>query len=445
MAVAIVHDGKVIYLKTLGVRNVTSGEGVTPDTLFQIGSLSKAFTATYIAQLVDNGTLNWNDIINDKYPYQLTGDLQNTLTIGDALSHSSGLPMYSGNTNWIAFNESYDSILSKFSKVIPEGPFPKYEYNNIIYTLPAYLAEKLTGTTWFDAVTQNLLRPLDMNTAVTNTTDFLNSPNHAASYKYTAMGDLVEWHPVNIDTVGPSGSMGASINDMINWLKFQLADTGYYNGVQIVSKENLDETKTGHIDMGGNQMYGYGWIYGNNGKIIAHSGSTVSSESTIALYTSNGTGIVILTNQYALGMALHSALFVKFSNLINGINSTDSWPALRDAYYVPYTTPAGYTPSPYPFSNYIGVYNNAFYGKINVTVVNNGTNDNLVFYYGNNSVPFTLRHDNCTVFMDDANLASFEFANITNGKADKLWMSDRDPTLPAPVGTPTEFNRTPNT
>lgn len=56
---------------------------------------------------------------------------------------------------------------------------------------------------------------------------------------------------------------------------------------------------------------------------------------------------------------------------------------------------------------YIGVYNNAFYGKINVTVVNNGTNDNLVFYYGNNSVPFTLRHYNYTVFTDDANLASF--------------------------------------
>lgn len=90
MAIAIVHNGEVIYLNTSGVRNVTSGEGVTPDTLFQIGSLSKAFTATYIAQLVDNGTLNWNTIINDKYPYQLRGDLQNILTIGDALSHSSG-------------------------------------------------------------------------------------------------------------------------------------------------------------------------------------------------------------------------------------------------------------------------------------------------------------------------------------------------------------------
>jgi CubicO group peptidase (beta-lactamase class C family) len=441
LAIAIVQNGKVYYINTLGVKNVTTGEGVTPDTIFQIGSLSKAFTATYIAQLVDKGILHWNDKIKNEFPpgeFKLYGDLTDILTINYALSHSSGLPAYSGNTNWLLFNESYNSILYKFRNVYPDAPFPTYEYNNIIYCLPAFYAQKITGTTWDDAVKQNLLIPLGMYSAVTNTKDFYNALNHAASYKYTSTGKLVEWHPVYIDTVGPSGSMGASLNEMIHWLNFQIADTGYYDGVKIVSKKYLDTTKTPHITMDNTTQYGYGWLISDHG-YIAHAGSTVSSESAICFYPSSGVGMVVLNNQNPLGLALNTALQIKLMDVLNGNYNTDPWPAQRDGNYVPASKPADYTKSPYPYNDYVGVYHNSFYGNIKIT----NNNSKLYCYYGTNSDPYALRHYNDTIFIDGVGGVAFGFTNITNGKAKQVQLTLRDYT--APLDYPSQFNRTNST
>ncbi|MGZ7117995.1 MAG: hypothetical protein ACXVHS_11240, partial [Methanobacterium sp.] len=125
--------------------------------------------------------------------------------------------------------------------------------------MAGYCAARVTNTTWSDLIKQDLLDPLGMINSTTTIDDFMNSPNHATSYS------IISDHTITNDdcifnSLGPAGIIGCSISDLVKWLNFQIVDTGIYNGVQIVSKKELDETRTGQIDSSSIEKYGFGWI-----------------------------------------------------------------------------------------------------------------------------------------------------------------------------------------
>lgn len=438
-AVVIVKGDKIVYMNCLGVKNLDSGAPVGPNTLFEIGSCSKAFTATNIAQLVSKGLMSWDDPISkyfkDDAEFQMYDpDVTGKITIRDSLCHRSGQPAYSQDMEWIIFNDSYYRMLYNLRYVKNNTAFnTTYNYNNIIYALAGYYAARATETTWSELIKEDLLNPLGMTTSTTTVNDFFNSPDHATPYKYLSNGSLVPYHTASIDEVGPAGVLGCSISQMANWLKFQIADTGVYNGVQIVSKKELDETRTGQIEYADNLKYAFGWIV--NDQLISHSGDTISSQTSVTVFTSKGIGIVSLTNAGPLGQNFNNALLQKLGLLLKGDEVTDPFINPKPA---PYPDPVPPFVEPLGLGNYTGVYSNDFYGNISITAENNA----LKCFYGHNSQPNDLNHWNGNVFIDPIYDMPLNFTDIYDDSAHQLEVDGLQNYSTTPPGDSSIFKRT---
>jgi len=441
MAVVIVQNDKIIYMNTLGVKDLSLGEPVDENTLFGIGSTTKQFTATNIAQLVSEGNMGWDDSIvkyySDKNEFQLYNDyVTNHITIRDCLCHRSGLPAYGGDDYYTYFNDSYSTALYKLRYMENNTSFRStFEYNNILYALPGYCAAREQNTTWNELIKKNLLDPLGMTATVTSYWDFLSSPNHVTPY-YLLQNGTMKQYDIIPDPIGPAGSIYSSISEMVHWLKFQVADTGYYNGVKIVNKTELDETRTPQINMFDGTYYGFGWEVQNDR--IFHNGASDSFRSTVIVYPSKGIGMILLSNGGTYAQAFNECLDAKFRDLLNGIGNTDPWPKVKeitDDYWKPVAPTPPIVNQTLPLSGYVGVYSNNLFSNINITTSNN----TLICYYGNNSQPFDLKHWNGDVFEEPTNNHFFNFTGIYNGTAHQV-----DVTL---TNTPenTTFNRTNST
>lgn len=440
MAVVVVQDNKILYMNCLGVKDLASGEPVDKNTLFGICSITKQFTATNIAQLVDKGLMNWTDPITKYYPdrneFQLYDEyVTQNITINDCLIHCSGLGPESGNIFPTYFNDSYATSLYKLRYLKNISEFRStYNYNSMIYALPGYCAARVTGTDWEELIKEDLFDPLGMKTTTTSYYDFMNSPNHVTPYKLLKNGTLKAYDIIP-DPIGPSGSMASSISEMVNWLKFQIADTGEYNGVQIVSKKELDETRTGKIytnNITKTSKYGYGWGVTNDS--VFHDGDSDAFFSQIAIYPSKNVGIVILSNggKYAEGFKV--SLNAKFRELLKGNENYDIWPKKKSNIDATWKEdlPDPFISNPQPLSAYIGAYSSSVYGLINITLNNN----NLICQYGTDSQSFDLKHWSNTTFEEPTNNHFFNFTDFEGGSAQHV-----NVTFPSSEESGT-FNRT---
>lgn len=441
-AIVIVKGDQLVYMNCLGVKNLASGEPVGPNTLFEIGSCSKAFTSTNIAQLVSNGTLSWDDSISKYFPDTSEFQMYDTeatgkITIRDCLSHRSGQPGYSQDMEWILFNDSYSRMLYNLRYVKNDTPFnTTYAYNNIIYALPGYCASRATGTTWSELIKEDLLNPLGMISSTATVKDFFNSPDHATPYLHLPNGTLIPYHTAGIDEVGPAGVLGCSISEMANWLKFQIADTGMYNGVQIVSKKDLDETRTGQIKYTDTTQYAMGWCV--NEQLLSHAGDTLSSQTIVSVFLKEGIGLVSLANTGPTGQDFNNALLVKLNLLLKGDEVTDPWLIYKDQHKLePYPSPTPPLVGPQALNTYPGVYSNEFYGNLTITLENNV----LKCYYGHNTQPNDLKHWNDSVFLDSVYEIPLEFRDIHDGSAHQLETTVQNYNTTPPGGS-SVFNRT---
>jgi len=420
-SIVIVQNDKIVYMNCLGFKDLESGEPIDQNTLFGIGSATKQFSATNIAQYVSNGSISWDDPITKYYPdpneFKLYSDyVTNNITIRDCLCHRSGLPANGGDDYYTYFNDSYSAALYKLRYMENNTEFrSKFQYNNIIYALPAFSAARANNATWYELIKKDLLEPLGMKTATTTYNDFLNSPNHATPYKLLKNGTLKQYDIIP-DPIGPAGSIYSSISEMANWLKFQIADTGQYNGIQIVSKKELDETRTGQIKVIEGAYYGFGWVIQND--TIWHDGDSDSFHSMVTIYPSKDLGIVILSNGGIYADGFRKCLNTKFRELLKGNETSDPWPSVKnklDASWKP-VLPEPPIIDPQPLSTYVGVYSNKIFSNIKITTDNN----TLICYYGNDSRPYDLKCWNNNTFEEPTNNHFFNFTDISNGTAHQL-------------------------
>jgi CubicO group peptidase (beta-lactamase class C family) len=465
-AIVIVQNGQIVYMNCLGVKDLESGDPVTSDTLFFIASCSKAFTSTNIAQLVDQEIMGWDDPVVNYYPnaeeFQLYDPtVTGTITIRDLLTHRSGLPNSCGDLNGMLFNDSFSDILYKFRYVYNNTPFrTTYNYQTLMYALAGECAARANQTVWSDLIKEDLLIPLGMTNTTTTLNDYLNSPDHTSTYIRLANGTIMPYGPNGAEYDAPSGNIASSIKEMANWLSFQIAGTGMYNGVQIVSKANLDETRTGQIfqlnthPLTNPAMYGLGWNVvpeidrDPNGTIISvdptkpitidHSGSNGDGTSIVAFYPTKGIGIVVLLNENNYGLPYGPALKQKFQSLLVGDYNTDPWPLYRDLLGPKPNPPNPPIVDPNDLNTYTGVFFNAFYGNINVTTDNNV----LTCYYGNNSGAHNLKHWNGDVFEDPTIPGSlFNFTDYSGSSYQNLTVNVFTDYTKTP-NAPATFNRT---
>lgn len=293
MGVSIYKDGKVILCKGYGVKDLDHPANVVDEhTLFQIGSVSKSFTAAVTAQLVDEGLLSWEDKVKDilpdfeMYDPWVTANIQ----VKDLTSHRSGMRddigTYLGN---LGYNR--DDIYHMFKYMPPAYTFRgDYQYNNITFIPLAKIIEKVTGKSWEENVRERIFEPLGMTESTLNGEGFapaLEAGKAALPYAFERKGrdmDLWAMHGDEqsmwwLTVVGPAGSVCCTPTDLIKWAVFHLND-GKVGDRQVISEKQMKYLHTGVTITSQSPektiLYGHCWFIEQTRKcrMYFHTGTT---------------------------------------------------------------------------------------------------------------------------------------------------------------------------
>lgn len=374
LAIAIIIDNQVAYIKGFGEKRIGEKSPITPDTLFQVASLSKPMSSTVIAALVGENIVEWDSRVNQLDPeFQLMVPWVTTqLTLRDLLSHRSGLPDQAGDLlEDLGFDQA--TILHQLCLDPNSGFRAKFQYTNFGYTEAALAAAKAAGTTWDVLVRQKLIDPLHMDSTSTKFADFINNPNRADLH-FIQEGVAKPLFQRNSDSQTPAGGFSTNMNDFTKWMILQLSE-GKYDGKQIISAKALEETHIPSITRGDNDFYGMGWNikYGKQGeKVISHSGGfTLGARTYTKLIPSEKFGITVFANAAVSG--LPEAVIDIFMDLKETGRVNQNWLAIwNERFELLYGVKTKSLPTPQnkseplPLKAYTGSYSNAYFGELNI-------------------------------------------------------------------------------
>jgi CubicO group peptidase (beta-lactamase class C family) len=312
IVVAVVKDDRTHFFAR-GQRELGGDREVTKDTLFPIGSCTKAFTATALAILVEEGKADWNDLVRKHLPWFRLDDplADRQVTLSDLLCHRIGLDRH--DLLWYRAPWGIEESVRRMAFLQRSSSFrSKYEYNNLAYLAAGLAIASAAQKPWHEFVRERLFVPLHMDGAVFTSGEAQKAPDHASPHGHDASGKVVgiPWYDDN-KQIRASGSIKASANDLSQWVRFQLAG-GKYNGTQLVSADALETTHTGHIPVpldaaaraaGAVQAsYGLGWqIREHRGHSLhAHTGAVDGFRARVILVDREDPkkrfGVVVLTN-----------------------------------------------------------------------------------------------------------------------------------------------------
>jgi CubicO group peptidase (beta-lactamase class C family) len=318
IVVAIVKDDRVDFFAK-GQRELGSDGEVTKDTLFPIGSCTKAFTAAALAILVDEGKADWNDLVRKHLPWFRLDDplADRQVAVCDLLCHRIGLARH--DLLWYRAPWGIEESVRRMAFLERGSSFrSKYEYNNLAYLAAGLVIASAAQKPWNEFVRERLFGPLHMDSAVFTSGEAKKAPDHAGPHGHNASGKVVAvpWYDDD-KQIRASGSIKASANDLSQWVRFQLAG-GKYNGTQLVSADALETTHTGHIPVplddasraaGATQTsYGLGWVITDyrGHSLHEHSGAVDGFRARVLLVDrldpEKRFGVVVLTNLEDMGI-----------------------------------------------------------------------------------------------------------------------------------------------
>jgi CubicO group peptidase (beta-lactamase class C family) len=311
MSVAIVKDGKVLFAKGYGVRAVGKPDKVDADTLFGIGSNTKAFTVAALYILVDEGKLHWDDKVTDLLPGFRLYDpyVTRELTVRDLLSHRSGLGLGSGDLMLFPPSDfTRAEIIHNLRYLPPASSFrSKYAYDNLLYIVAGDLIPKLTGVSWEQFVQTKILDRLGTGCAATLT---LAAGNHNVAAPHVVIdGKLTEVPPDPSTAYDPAGSVECNANGMAAWANLQMAGGQFADGARLFSAARHKDMwspqtivpvpDTAAITQTRFRNYGLGWfIEDYDGALrVTHTGGLIGMVSYVSLLPEQHVGVIVLTNQ----------------------------------------------------------------------------------------------------------------------------------------------------
>ncbi len=301
IAVAVVQDGKVLCEVAAGER--ADGDPVTPTTLFNIASCSKAFTAACVARLVEQGRLRWDDRVVQHVPEFRMADPWITahMTVRDLLCHRSGLVTFAGDLLW--YGSEYDDaeILRRLERLpITQNFREHYGYQNLMYMVAGLVVQRVSGKTWEDLVEAEFLAPLGM------------ADSRAAAGRIPAGVAIATPHiggePIAATeflACKPAGAMYSSVHDLSAWLRMLLAG-GAWDGKTVLTDASLREMWRPHVALGQGsggdtrdfRSYGLGWFLSleRGRKVVEHDGGMPGFLSKVSLVPSESFGFAVLNN-----------------------------------------------------------------------------------------------------------------------------------------------------
>ncbi|GGI57378.1 serine hydrolase [Winogradskyella haliclonae] len=310
-AVAIVEGDKVIYAKGFGYSDYENKIPANANTLYAIGSSTKAFTSSLLGLLREDKELSFNDSPRQYVPDLefFNDEMNNGIIIKDLMRHTTGLPRHDGA--WYFFpNKNKDSLAARLKHHEPfTGVRQKWYYNNFGFLLQGVITEKITGKSWEENIEEKFFKPLGMDRSKTMISGMKESSNAAVGYTLDENRNIEKMDYYDISGMSPAGSINSSVNDMTKWL-ITWINNGKYNDAQIIPENYIKEAMSSQAVVASARPseelpgvhfanYGYGWfLHSYKGHyMVEHGGNIDGFSASVGFYPSDKLGVVVLTNQ----------------------------------------------------------------------------------------------------------------------------------------------------
>jgi len=317
IAVAVVKDGQVVLERGYGVRELGKPAPVQADTLFAIASNTKAFTATSLNLLAEQGRLKMDDRVIDHLPGFRMSDpyVTGEMRIRDLLSHRSGLSLGAGDLLfWPTTGYSNQEVVQRLAKVPLKAGFrDRYAYDNILYAVAQQVIEQVSGQSYADFLQQHIFTPVGMDGTRYNADHLKPGDNAAVGHAKYDFSTLRTVAPLTWSNNAGAGGIYSSVHDMARWMNVQLAHGTLENGQalfsaksqqgmwqmitpQVVPEPSVPQLAAAKPNFAG---YGEGWSLSDyrGQKLVWHTGGWPGMVSRVTLVPEQKLGIVVLTNQ----------------------------------------------------------------------------------------------------------------------------------------------------
>jgi beta-lactamase class C len=315
LAVAVVRNGEVTFVRTYGETEAGSGEPVDPDTLFRIASLSKGFASSMVGLAVSEGKLSLDAPVSAFAPeLALPKGGEKALSLSDILSHRTSLPP-NAYDNLLEAGTPPEAILPEYRKVKPTCAVSDcYAYQNVTYDLSGRALAAAYDASFHELVETRLFTPLGMKTATYGLDALVQSGNWARPHSRKRQADIAlppnPWTRIEVKlpyyATPAAGGVNASITDMSLWLKAQLGNMPEVLPTDVLALIHAPQVSTptetqrmrGALPELRASQYAYGWrVYDYAGHtVVAHGGSVDGYGAQIMLVPERNSGIVVLAN-----------------------------------------------------------------------------------------------------------------------------------------------------
>ncbi|MEM8585021.1 MAG: serine hydrolase [Bacteroidota bacterium] len=383
-AVGIIQDGEVILSEGFGTRTINQDETVDGNTLFAIASNTKAFIATAIAKLHEEGKLDLDEPVQTYLPYfQLYDEyVSQHTTVRDLLCHRVGLGTFSGDAIWYKSEKSAEEIIRQI-RYLPQAYEWRsgYGYTNLMFITAGEVIRSVTGKSWAEYVHDNFLDPLMMERTQTSVFPLSEMDNVATphiSHRDNLPIPMAPW-----EASGAAGGLISSTNDMLKWLGAQL-DFRRSEAQGIFPAAARRTCMRPHTPIGESNFYsaGLGWfLYRHGGEfIVTHGGGYDGMYSNVIMIPDRNIGIVVLSNSMT-GVASTLARYIRDSYLdldteswletatTREANNRAEW---REKVGAPGENRILGTSPSLEMNEVVGVYHDPLYGEIQITTAADG-------------------------------------------------------------------------
>ena len=400
IAVAIVEDGRIVLERGYGPREIGKPEQVDAQTLFAIASNTKAFTATALSMLADEGKLSLDDRVIDHLPWFRMNDAYVTreMRIKDLLSHRSGLTLGAGDLlYWPTTSYTTEEVARRLKDVPIGGQFRgQYAYDNILFGVAELVIEAASKQSYEDFLRTRIFQPLGMDKTRFNSDRLQPGDNVATGYAKADFKDLQAAPRMAWDNVSGAGGIYSSVHDMAKWMNAHLAG-GTYTDAQgkeqrlvsakrqqamwtIVTPIPVNEPSVPELRPAKPNFLGYGegWQLSDyrGNKLVWHTGGWPGMVSRLTLVPDKKIGIIVLTSQ-EVGAAFNAVTLQALDAMLQA-PKTD-W---VDAYAKAVAKQHGAAdtdwqkhlaarvkdaPPSLPLARYAGTYRDPWYGDVKVS------------------------------------------------------------------------------
>jgi len=467
-AVAVVEKDKIVYAKGFGYRDYENKIPVDANTLFAIGSCTKAFTSAILGQLRHEDKLSFDDS-PIKYIPELefyNDDMNNHIIIKDLMSHRTGLPRH--DFSWYLFPTfDKDSLIQRIKYQEPfTGIRQQWYYNNFMFLAQGVIAERITGKSWEDNIRERFFKPLGMTRSNVSIEELEKSTNAAFGYVHKNDSIIEKTDYYKIAGMRPAGSINSSVNEMSNWL-ITWINKGNFKGKEILPEAYVSEAMSSQMVISGGlpddefpdmymSNYGYAWsISSYRGHYrVEHGGAIDGFRASTSFFPSDSIGIVVLTNQ--AGKPVTSLVRNTIADRMLNVTKTD-WTqryidaqekAKKEKEQVDEAKSSESVKNTKPSHNkqeYAGAYSHPGYGSFEINV----ERDSLFAQF--KLIKMWLKHYHYDVFepfeveetgIDTTDSGGLRFNFITNNAGEISGLKTKiEPALTEPI----EFKRKPNT